>query len=112
MASSDKVTANNEVGKLRKEIVLVYCKAVSRHSSRRTPRTRSGEDSHLSGIFGEFYSYVGSEVLTAVAMKGSMFWGIMPCSPLKTCYLFHAEFLLRLLFYTEDGGDMFLQNID
>jgi hypothetical protein len=27
--------------------------------------------------------YVGLEVLTAVIMKGSIFWGITPCSPVK-----------------------------
>jgi hypothetical protein len=93
MASSDRVIANNEVEKLRKEIVEVYCKAVSRRLSRRTPRTASGKDSHLSGIFREFYSYVGSEVLSGG------FYVLTPSSPLKTCYLFHAELLLCLLFY-------------
>jgi hypothetical protein len=27
--------------------------------------------------------YVGSEVLTAVFMEGSLFWDITPCSPLS-----------------------------
>jgi hypothetical protein len=56
-----------------------------------------------------------------------MYWHITPCSPLKfnwifggTCrfhlqgrrisYLFHASFLLGLLFDCKDGGDMFLRN--
>jgi hypothetical protein len=41
-------------------------------------------------------TYVGSEVLTAVVMKSSVFWDITPCGPLKvnrrlggTCRLHH-----------------------
>jgi hypothetical protein len=77
---------------------------------------------------------VGFEVLTAVVMKSSVFWDIMPCSPLKlyrrfggTCRLhlqrrricqarsqrvaIRTNFLLSLLFDFEDGGDMFLRNV-
>jgi hypothetical protein len=56
---------------------------------------------------------VGFEVLAVVLMKTSTFWDIMPCRPLKlsyACCLFHAGFLLGLLFNPEDVGDMFLQN--
>jgi hypothetical protein len=41
------------------------------------------------------FCYVGFEVLTAVVIKYSVFWGIKPCSPLKvnrllgaTCHLY------------------------
>jgi hypothetical protein len=74
---------------------------------------------------------VGAEVLTAVVIKSSIFWGITPCSALKvnrrlggTCHLhlrgrrirsasyrLHAGFFLGLLFDPEDGGDMFLRNV-
>jgi hypothetical protein len=64
---------------------------------------------------------VGFEVLTVVVMKSTIFWDIMPRSPLKvnwrfgaldlallaTC--FHAGFLLGLFFDPKDGSDMFLQ---
>jgi hypothetical protein len=53
--------------------------------------------------------------------KSTIFWDITPCSPLKvnrhfggtyllaTCL--HAGFLLSYFFDSEDGGDMFLQNV-
>jgi hypothetical protein len=73
---------------------------------------------------------VGSEVLTAVVMKSTIFWDLTACSPLKvnrrlggtyrlhlrglqallaTC--FHTGFLLGLFFDPEDGGDMFFRNV-
>jgi hypothetical protein len=56
--------------------------------------------------------YIGFGVLTAVVMKGSIFWVIMLYSPLevnqRACYLRHAGFLFGLLFNPEDGGEMFL----
>jgi hypothetical protein len=64
--------------------------------------------------------------------KISVFWDKIPCSPVKTphhfggtyrlhlqrrrvssaCSLLHAGFLLGLLIDPEDGGDIFLRNID
>jgi hypothetical protein len=44
-------------------------------------------------------------VLTAVAMKSSVFWDITRCSPL------HAGFLLDLFFGPGNGGDIFLPNV-
>jgi hypothetical protein len=35
------------------------------------------------GQTGYLEQYVGFEVLTAVVMKSSVFWDLMPCSPLK-----------------------------
>jgi hypothetical protein len=74
------------------------------------------------------------EVLTSVVMKSFIFWDITPCSLLKvnrrfggTCHLHlqglrvsrmkqaarkAARFLVRLPFNPEDGGDMFLRNVD
>jgi hypothetical protein len=43
----------------------------------------------------------GFEVLTAVVMKSTVFWDIMPCSPLR----------VNRRFDPEDGGDMFLRNV-
>jgi hypothetical protein len=79
--------------------------------------------------------YVRFEVLTAVIMKGSIFWDITPCSPLKVnrCFggtyyflkmeavcssetsidfqrlaiCFYSGILLGLFFGPEDGGDIF-----
>jgi hypothetical protein len=51
---------------------------------------------------------VGFGVLTAVVMKSTILWDIVPCSLLSQ----PAGFLLSLLFYNpEDGGDMLLQNV-
>jgi hypothetical protein len=53
------------------------------------------------------------EVLTAVPLRGCIFWDITPCSPLKVasknfaCYMLHADFLLCLFFDPEVGGNMF-----
>jgi hypothetical protein len=39
---------------------------------------------------------VGSEVLTAVAMKTTIFWPITPCSPLKVSRRFRGTYRLHL----------------
>jgi hypothetical protein len=80
---------------------------------------------------------VGFEVLTAVVMKGSIFWYIIPCGPLKVnrCfggkYRLHLQsrrirqersqhgsglcllpaFALVLFFDPENGVDMYLRNV-
>jgi hypothetical protein len=41
--------------------------------------------------------FIGFEVLTAVTMKSSVFWDITSCSPVLD---------------PENGGDMFLRNVD
>jgi hypothetical protein len=49
-----------------------------------------------------------------VVVKITIFWDITPCCQLKAgsiCYLLHADFLLGLFFYPEDGGDMLLRNV-
>jgi hypothetical protein len=56
------------------------------------------------------YLWLGFEVLTAVVMKGTIFWNITPCSPLKINRRFVGGFLLGLFFDPEDGGDIFLRN--
>jgi hypothetical protein len=43
------------------------------------------------------------EVVETVVMKSSFFCDI-------PCWLLHANFLLNLLFNSEDGGDMLLRN--
>jgi hypothetical protein len=58
--------------------------------------------------------YLGFEVLTAVVIKSSIFWDIMPCIPgklISSWYLLHAGFLIGLIFDPDDGGDMLLRNI-
>lgn len=40
--------------------------------------------------------YVGSEVLTAMAMESSVFWGITPCSPMEVSRRFGGKFQLHL----------------
>jgi hypothetical protein len=54
--------------------------------------------------------FVGLEVLTPVVIKSSIFWDIMPSSPLKVNRRFGglpAGFLLGLFFGFGDGGNMF-----
>jgi hypothetical protein len=40
--------------------------------------------------------YVGSEVLTAVVMKSTIFWDITPCSPLSVNRRFGGTYRLHL----------------
>jgi hypothetical protein len=49
----------------------------------------------------DYDQYIGFEVLTAVVIKSSILWDIMPCSPLKVnrrfeCCLLHIFFLRGL----------------
>jgi hypothetical protein len=53
---------------------------------------------------------VGFEVLTAVVMQCSVLWDVDNKPLLATC--FHSDVLLSLFFDHEDGGGMFLRNID
>jgi hypothetical protein len=76
-------------------------------------------------MFQTVHYLLGFEVLIAVVLKSSLFWDIMPqnlesqlafegtnCLQVgSACYLLHAGFLLGLFFDTEDGGNMFLQNL-
>jgi hypothetical protein len=43
-------------------------------------------------------SFVGSEVLTVMVMKSTIFWDIMPCSPLPAHHLLSRWFLALLNF--------------
>jgi hypothetical protein len=92
----------------------------------------------LNDSCGNREMFVGSEVLTAMAMMNSVFWDRALCSPLKISLYFrricslhlqgrrinqarnrheegskqslHACLFLGLLFGREDGGDMFIRN--
>lgn len=56
-------------------------------------------------------THVGSEILTALPMKPSVFRDITPCKQLKiTCYLLRASFLFGF-FDPEDGVGMVLRNV-
>jgi hypothetical protein len=69
---------------------------------------------HNHCIHRIFLILVGFEVLTAVIMKCSIFCNITPYSPLKVrsaSHLLHVGFLLGL-FNPEDGGNMFVPNVD
>jgi hypothetical protein len=76
------------------------------------------EDGNESLRFIEYCKFIGFEVFTAVIMKSSVLWDIMPCSPLKAKQETSVEqvasktlptgFLLGLFFTPQDGGDMFL----
>jgi hypothetical protein len=52
-----------------------------------------------------YLTFVRFEVLTAVVIKGFMFWDIKPC------FLIHAGFSLGLFYDPEDGSDIFLRNV-
>jgi hypothetical protein len=54
-----------------------------------------------------FYIYSEFEVLTAVAMKSSIFWNVTPYNPLKLNRCFEGTCR-----YPEDGDEMFLRNVD
>jgi hypothetical protein len=69
-------------------------------------------------------NYLGFEVLTAVVMKGTIFWDVTPFSPLSANRRFGGTYRLHLkgrkisrarnqresTCHPEDGGDMFFQN--
>jgi hypothetical protein len=93
----------------------------------------------ISFLYGKQTSrvitFVGFEVLTAVAMKSSVFWDIAPCSSVKVNRRFGyglnlqvrrisqvrnqheagskegSGLFLGLLFDPDDGGDMSLRNV-
>jgi hypothetical protein len=58
-------------------------------------------------IYQTTCSNIGLQSLTAVVMKGSIFWDITTCSPLKV-NLLHAGFFLGLFSDNEHERDMFL----
>jgi hypothetical protein len=60
----------------------------------------------------------GSEILTVVVMKSSIFWDITPCSKVtvnsnesgsSACCLFRPDFLFNPFLDLEDDDDMFLE---
>jgi hypothetical protein len=60
-----------------------------------------------------FLHIVGTEVLTAVVTNSSIFSDIMLCSPLKVNQHYRGTCRLHLLILRpEDGGGMFLWNVD
>jgi hypothetical protein len=54
--------------------------------------------------------YAGSEVLTAMTMKSSIFWHITPCCLMEINDV--SEKHISSILGVENGGDMSLQNID
>jgi hypothetical protein len=42
----------------------------------------------------KYFSSVGFYVLTLVTMKGTIFWDVMPCSPVEVVIVFTAYFML------------------
>jgi hypothetical protein len=94
-------------------------------------RVRSKRLRYRRFICTDHYSF--AEVLTAVSVKSTTFWNVMPCSLIEVCrrfawaYCRHRQCqrvsrkinkhvgstccLARLLFVTEDGGNTFLRNI-
>jgi hypothetical protein len=52
--------------------------------------------------------YVGFEVLTAVVMKSTIFWGTALCSPFKMNDV--SEEHIVPIFHPQDGGDVFLRS--
>jgi hypothetical protein len=58
--------------------------------------------SHQHTIF----PYIELDILTTVTRKNSVFWDIMPCSPMKVNQF--ADLLLGFHFNSENGSDVFL----
>jgi hypothetical protein len=55
---------------------------------------------------------IGVEVLMGLILYSDVFWDVTPCNLVNVCFrtgttVLLAYFLLRLLFYPEDGGNMF-----
>jgi hypothetical protein len=75
-------------------------------------------NNHSTGKCYNNFLLIGFEVLTAVIIKSINFWDITPCSPLSVNRRFGGTyrqlsrwFLVQLIFYPEDGGDMFIRNV-
>jgi hypothetical protein len=67
----------------------------------------------LTDYWSKMEQYVGFEILTALVMKSTISWDIIPCSPLEVNWHIRGTYCLHLQgrISPEDKGDMFLLNI-